>query len=77
MFCVQIHFKNVVAIFMQGKQYCSWKRQKDMKFVYDPKIEFKKSFELSQQISLKVSTKAGINFCSFCMDQIERNEAKG
>jgi hypothetical protein len=43
----------------------------------DPNIEFKKSFELFQQISLKVSTKAGINFSSFCMDQVEWNEAKG
>jgi hypothetical protein len=45
---------------MHGKRFCSLTRQKKAKFDQCQKIEFKKSFEIYRQLSLKVLMKVGL-----------------
>jgi hypothetical protein len=54
---------------MQSERFCSRMRQNGTKFSRGPKVNFKKSFKLCCQISLKVLGKSQLNFVLFHLIQ--------
>jgi hypothetical protein len=55
----------VTVIIMQSKTFCSQMRQNEMKFGLDRMFEFKKSFKLYCQTSVRVAAKVAKFFVHF------------